>query len=69
MIKAAEAVQAYTVGSVHYFLWPMRDQGQDDSMKTSCFKRQKLIGECHVVVSFENGKIWTLHVQDSASAS
>lgn len=52
MIKTAEAVQAYTVGSVHYFLWPMRDQGQDDSMKTSCFKRQKLIGECHVVVSF-----------------
>lgn len=56
MIKTAEAVQAYTMGSMHFFLWQMRDQGHEDfhedSMKTSCFKRQKLIGECHVVVSF-----------------
>lgn len=52
MIKTAEVVQAYAVGSAHCLLSPMRDPGQDGSMKTSYFKRQKLIGECHVVVSF-----------------
>lgn len=50
MIKTAEVVQACSVGSAHHFLLLMipvlTDQGQHGSMKTSCFKRQNLIGEC-----------------------